>query len=354
MGFWEKLKRPFFALAPMADVTDAAFRRMFAKYGKFTRPDGTDGRGPDVLWTEFVSADGLFLAPESDQDPIFLPDDLRETAVSHGIAPNNPLLKDLVFTEDERPIVAQFFSKDPERMRRAAELAVDLGFDGVDINMGCPAKIIVNQGAGCGMIKMPALAQEIIEATKDGAADRIPVTVKTRIGFSENELETWLPTLLATDVPVVTMHARTRDDMSDVPAKWETIAQAVRIRDEIQPKTLIVGNGDVQSVAEGRKKAKEYGCDGIMVGRGAFGNPWFFNPTVKRDDLPLETRFSVMLEHTRLFVELLGDTKPFHVMRKHFKAYAKGFPHAKHLRTELMKTESVAAAEQVVDSFLDS
>src|ERR1700733_1071337 len=203
MNFWKDLKKPIMVLAPLADVTDPAFRRIIAKYGK-----------PNVMWTEFVSADGLFLGGYES------------------------LVKDLAYTESERPIVAQFFTSKPEMMRKAAELACDLGFDGIDINMGCPDKSVEKQGAGAAAIKNPKLAQEIILAAMEGAresskktAKNLPVSVKTRIGYNKNELETWLPALLQTHPAVITLHARTRKEMSNVPAQWDKIKRAVEIRD---------------------------------------------------------------------------------------------------------------------------
>lgn len=359
MNFWEQLEKPIFACAPMADVTDAAFRQMFARYG-----------APDVFWTEFVSSDGLFLAPEEDQQPIELSDELRAIAVRHGIAPNNPLLKDLIYSDNERPIVAQFFSRDPERMKKAAQLAVDLGFDGVDINMGCPAKVIVNQGAGCAMIREPDVAREVIAATKEGAAGKISVTVKTRIGFSKDELDTWLPEILAENPAVVSMHARTRKDMSKVPAKWETIKRSVEIRDEEGSNALILGNGDVYSLYEGIQRIKETGCDGVMIGRGIFGDPTFFKKAdeIRKDfkkgalkekesynpERQIEERLQQLIEHSALFEKYLGDTKSFAVMRKHFKAYVTGFEGAKELRADLMSCEDTAEIKSVTERYLVS
>ena len=355
-GFWEQLKKPFFCMAPMADVTDVAFRRMFARYGKTQSLSGPTPKCEDqpVFWTEFVSADGLFLMPDKGED--FLPHDkkarekyeeVQAIAEKYGVHKNNPLLHDLIFYEDEKPIVAQFFSKDPERMKKASQMAVELGFDGIDINMGCPAKVICKQGAGSAMIKTPKLAREIIRATKEGAGD-IPVSVKTRIGFNQNEIETWLPELLAEDIPLVTMHARTRKDMSKVPAKWDVIKRCARIRDEIAPETLIAGNGDVDSMQEARARVAETGCDGVMVGRGIFGNPWFFREDISKEDIPLEEQFRVMLEHTRMFEDYLGHYKNFALMKKHFKAYVTGFDGAKELRVKLMKTEDSCKVEMIL------
>ncbi len=333
LGFWGKLKKPVMVLAPMADVTDAAFRRIIAKYGK-----------PDVTWTEFVSADGLALAPRK-------------------AAPGNKggyekLLRDLMYSESERPIVAQFFSAKPEYMKKAAELATELGFDGIDINMGCPDKGIERQGAGAAMIKNPKLAREVIKAAMEGTAEvakrlnkePLPVSVKTRIGFNKIELDTWLPELLAENPAVITVHARTRKEMSKVPAQWEQVKRAVEIRNEKGSETLIFGNGDALDIKDALAKAKASGADGVMLGRAIFGNPWLFSekiPTIKE-------KLEVMVEHTKLFYELLGDIKNFAIMKKHYKAYVHGWEGAKELRLELMETETPEQVENIVQNYLKS
>jgi nifR3 family TIM-barrel protein len=316
-GFWEKLQKPIMALAPMADVTDPAFRRVIAKYGK-----------PDVLWTEFVSADGLFLGGR------------------------DVLIRDLEYSEEERPIVAQIFTSDPGRMKRAAELCRELGFDGFDINMGCPDKSIEKQGSGCALIKTPELAQELIRAAKEGAGE-MPVSVKTRIGYNHDETETWIPALLAADPVAITIHCRTRKEMSKVPARWEHIKRAVEIRNESGKETLILGNGDVYSLKEAEEKIQETGADGVMIGRGIFGNPWLFNKDLDREDVPLKERLQVLVEHTNLYEELLGDVKNFSIMKKHYKAYVEGFDGAKELRVKLMATNSAKEVEDIVGEFVD-
>lgn len=287
----------------MADVTDPAFRRIIAKYGK-----------PDVLWTEFVSADGLFLGGY------------------------DSLIRDLEFTESERPIVAQFFTSNPDMMRKAASLAKNLGFDGVDINMGCPDKHIEKRGAGANLMKYPKLAQEIVRAAKEGAGS-LPVSVKTRIGWDRNELETLLPALLEMEPAMITIHARTRDEMSLVPARWEHIKCAVEIRNQKGSDTLIFGNGDVSSVADALRKAQETGCDGVMIGRAIFGNPWLF--AKKPPGILPKDKLEVLVEHTRLFEELLPH-KPFVVMKKHYKAYVTGWDGAKELRMKLMNAKNAS------------
>ncbi|MCI5108779.1 MAG: tRNA-dihydrouridine synthase [Candidatus Pacebacteria bacterium] len=303
----------------MADVTDPAFRRIIAKYGK-----------PDVLWTEFVSADGMFLG---------------------GKKAHDLLIRDLAYIEEERPIIAQMFTSDPGRMKKAAELCRKLGFDGFDINMGCPDRSIEKQVAGSALIKHPELAKELVLAAKEGAGD-MPVSVKTRIGYNENQIEEWLPNLLRVEPAVVTLHARTRKEMSKVPARWDVIKRAVEIRDSLGSKTLIFGNGDVKSLNEIYKRIEETGCDGVMVGRGIFGNPWFFNENVKKEDISPKEILEVLLEHTKLYVELLGDTKSFAVMKKHFKAYVSDFDGAKELRTELMECSDYSGVEKVINNYI--
>ncbi len=299
----------------MANVTDPAFRAVIAKYGK-----------PDVFWTEFVSADGLALAPEGGR---------------------KKLLKDLEYSEAEHPIVAQFFTSSPEHMKTAAELAVKLGFDGVDINMGCPDRTIEKQGAGAQLMKNAKVARALIRAAKEGAAG-LPVSLKTRTGYNKPELDTWLSEVLKEDPAVVTIHARTRKEMSKVSARWEFVKRAVEIRNEAGAKTLIFGNGDVENLEEARRRVEETGCDGVMLGRAIFGNPWLFSghlPTT-------EEKLRVLVEHTKLFEQFLGDTKSFAIMKKHFKAYVSGFGGAVELRARLMETASAGEVETIVGEYL--
>jgi len=308
----------------MEDVTDAAFRRLIASKGK-----------PHVFFTEFTSADGLVLAPESGQ---------------------KHLRRKLLYSDTEQPIVAQLFSAYPDRMERAAGIIRELGFDGIDINMGCPDKAIEKGRCGAAMMQYPELARDIIRAAKRGGGG-LPVSVKTRIGYRSNELETWLPTLLAEGLAAVTIHARTRNDMSDVPARWETIQQAVAIRDAIQNpggeasrRTLIIGNGDVHDLTDARTKVAETGCDGVMLGRAIYGNPWLFAEHIPT---PHE-RVEALIEHLHLFDELLGDVVNYATMKKHFKAYISGWDNAKDLRMQLMETESVEEAVKILLSIGDA
>lgn len=326
-------------MAPMADVTDAPYRRMIAKYSAHTRSDGSLG-GPDVMWTEFVSADGLIRAtPEG----------------------KVKLMADLKYTEEERPIVAQLFSSNEEHMEQASALCLELGFDGVDINMGCPDKSIEKQGCGSAMIKNPEVAAKIIMAAKRGARmgeeGGIPVSVKTRIGYNRDQLEEWLPALLEVAPAAITVHARTRKEMSKVPARWERVARAVEIRNEIQgvgsTKTRILGNGDVLSLKDAMAKVEQSGADGAMLGRAIFGNPWLFHPELDVNTIPLAEKLKVMVEHTKLFEELL-PFKNFSIMKKHYKAYVKDFNGAHELRAELMEQNTAADIEKITETFLRS
>jgi nifR3 family TIM-barrel protein len=315
VNFWKDLPKPILVLAPLADVTDAAFRRVIAKHGK-----------PDVLWTEFVSADGLCRATPEGKEK---------------------LMADLIYTEAERPIVAQLFSSTPEYMEKAAALCQELGFDGIDINMGCPDKGIEKQGCGSAMIKNPENARAIIRAAKRGAP-KLPVSVKTRLGYNQDQLEEWLPQLLAEAPAVITVHARIRKDMSKVPARWERVARAVEIRNELGSETLIFGNGDALSVDDARAKVSATGADGVMLGRAIFGNPWLFHEEKDLSNVSMEERLSVVVEHTKLFEELLPH-KSFAIMKKHYKAYVNGFPGAVELREQLMNAENATAVEEVVN-----
>jgi tRNA-dihydrouridine synthase len=350
-NFWGNLPKPFFVLAPMANVTDSVFRRMLAKYGK-----------PDVMWTEFVSADGL---------------------VSDG---QKRLLVDLVYSEKERPIVAQLFTSHAEAMEKAAKLVSELGFDGLDVNMGCPDRSVEKQGGGAAMMKDQKKAMEVLAAARAGFSG--PVSVKTRIGYNKIDME-WIRLLLEQRLPALTVHLRTRKEMSDVPAHWDLMSEIVEMRDEIQAdmkadkRTLIIGNGDVESLTDGAAKCAKYGCDGVMIGRGVFGKPWFFEDISKvRKEFSEECRkehhigvlpesgqkschfsevtqktpadrLKIMLEHAKLFEKTYcgrKHLKNFSVMKKHFKAYVSGWDGAKELRAELMEAENVKWISKIVRS----
>ena len=311
-SFWKKLKKPIMVIAPMSGVTDEAFRMMFLKYGK-----------PDVFWTEFVSAEGLF---------------------SRG---RQYCLKILEHSPKEHPIVAQLFGSDPDLFEKAVKDVVGLGFDGVDINMGCPDKDIEKQGAGAALIKNPDLAKKIIRAALRGAQGeqkKIPVSVKTRIGYEKNQVSEWIPALLEENIDALTVHFRTRKELYGSPAHWELAEEIVKLRNKYSPKTLILGNGDVKSLKEAKQLAEKTGLDGIMIGRSVLGNPWFFSdrtPTISE-------RLRAVMEHAEIF----GTEKPFDSIKKHFHAYAKGFRGAKELRDSLMKVKNASETKKVIENFL--
>lgn len=323
-NFWKMLAKPIFALAPMADVSDAAFRRIIAKYGK-----------PNVIWTEQVSCDGL----------------MHPTA-------RERLITDLRFDESERPIVAQFFGATPKHFYECAKLARELGFDGVDINMGCPVDKITRQKAGACLITDPVLAREVIAAAKEGASmdsGGIPVSVKTRIGYNTIITLDWISELIKAKPAVITVHGRTKKEMSKVPAHWDEIGKAAKlVHDSVysdSSQIVCLGNGDVKNLEEAQQKVKEFGVDGVMIGRGIFGNPWLFNSSVRREDLSYEKRAAVMLEHAELFQELYTGKKPFAIMRKHFGSYMAGHPQSADLKMALMNTENVVQVRDVLSRF---
>lgn len=322
-NFWKKLKKPFFVLAPMADVTDAAFRELIAKYSRH----GKSGGGPDVFWTEFVSADGLSSAGQK------------------------KLLPDLWYSKNEHPIVAQIFGANPDNFYKTAKLVKKLGFDGIDINMGCPDRSVEKQGAGAALIKNIKLAKELIMAAKEGGGG-LPVSVKTRVGYNKNQIDEWISALLETGIAALTIHARTRREMSLVPARWEDVKTVVALRDKLGVDTLIIGNGDAKDLADAKEKAKASGADGVMLGRAIFGNPWLFDENKKQENLSIKEKLSVMVEHTKLFEEKLGGIKNFAIMKKHYKAYVHGFDGAKELRVKLMDAKNAKEVEEIVKKFL--
>lgn len=322
-SFWKELRKPCFVMAPMADVTDAAFRALVAKHGK-----------PDVFWTEFVSADGLYHTREIQK--------MKDE--------ENPLMRDLLKGSGERPIVAQIFSSQPEMIAYATKLVAELGFDGVDLNMGCPDRSIEKQGCGAAMIKTPEVARAVIRAAK-GASD-LPVSVKTRVGYSKESLDEWLPVILEEAPAALTLHLRTRKEMSLVPADWELMKKAVEIRNRINPEVILIGNGDVTSIEQGRQLVLESGCDGAMIGRGMFGNPWVFAGR-KPEDTPLSEKLAALIELAHDF-EKITPPKSFAILKKHIKAFATGFDGAAHLRARLMETNSATELEAVIDSLTKS
>lgn len=307
----------------MADVTDMAFRQIILSCGK-----------PDVLFTEFVSCDGLC----SEKG--------RPKLMSH-----------LKFKENERPIVAQFFGANPENFYKCAKLAVELGFDGIDINMGCPAGKIVKNDSGAGLILNPKLAKEIIKETKRGVAESradrgsgLPVSIKTRIGYNKIITEEWISHLIEAEPAAIIIHGRTQKEMSKVPAHWDEIGKAAVLCH--QASMPIVGNGDVMTYQEGVDKAEKYGLDGIMVGRAIFSNPWFFDPLIDPATKIPKERVELLKKHIELYTNLWGNNKSFEVMKRFFKVYISNWEDAKELRAKLMKTKNVNEVHNVINKWI--
>ncbi len=326
-GFWADLVKPFFCLAPMSDVTDMAFRTILAKYGHINQQVKNV-----VFWTEFVAADGLC-------------NKLARKKLSH-------ILK---YSEIERPIVAQVFGANPANMEKACQYIASLGFDGIDINMGCPDKSVIAQGAGSALIRTPKLAREIIQAALKGIASsgqNIPLSVKTRIGFNKEEIDIWIPELLKENIQALTIHLRTKKEMSLVPANWDHLKKVKELIQKSGKEILLIGNGDVVSLADAKEKALKYGCDGVMIGRGIFGNPWFFSDKLQ-DSITIKEQIESLKEHIKLFDKelLIPGHKSYAVMKKHFKAYLNGFKGAKEIRNKLMNTNNPHQSISLLNDF---
>ncbi|MCR4329952.1 MAG: tRNA-dihydrouridine synthase [Candidatus Roizmanbacteria bacterium] len=303
-SIWNTLPRPFFALAPMEDVTDTVFRQIISSCAP-----------PDIFFTEFTNVDGMFS------------DGAKE------------VIHRLIFSKKERPIIAQLWGGTPQNYYEAALVIRKMGFDGIDLNMGCPEKKVVKTGLCAALIKNHALAENIIRATLKGA-DGLPVSVKTRIGYNTIETEPWIRFLLSFPLAAITVHARTVREMSSVPAHWDEIKRAVDIRNEMKKNTLIVGNGDIASYSDGLSKSKICGADGIMIGRGIFKNPWIFDPHIQLSSLSARKKLNLLEKHILLFAKTWHNTKNFQIMKKFYKMYISDFPGASWLRTKLMEFDN--------------
>lgn len=365
MTFWSSLPRPVIGLSPMDGVTDAGFRYVIARQGK-----------PDVTFTEFTHVHDV----------------CRGTA---------NLLETLIYSEIERPMVVQLYGKDPDLFYQAAHAACELGFDGLDINMGCPSKIVASSGSGAALIKTPDLAHAIIQAARRGIEDwaggqtleqagfksaqiaafrrlnerrgstsptvrrRLPLSVKTRLGYDSVMVEAWIEHLLREQPAVISLHGRTLRQMYRGAADWSAIARAAALAKGTG--TLLFGNGDVQSLDEVVLRVRDTGVDGVLVGRAVLGAPWFFRSKEQAralagnesgtggesygcEAIPLDRRFAVLLDHARQFQALYGQSQ-FHRMRKHLGWYCRAFPHAAALRARMFMVSSVAELETVLADY---
>lgn len=311
-NFWLDLPRPFTVLAPLDGVTDVVFRQMILKLGR-----------PDVFFTEFTSVDGL------------------QSVGSKSV------MDRLLFKPNEQPVVAQIWGTDPEKFYKSAKIVAKLGFSGIDINTGCPDRTVIKTGACSALIKNPKLAAEIIQATKEGSKN-LPVSVKTRIGFYENQIDEWIPFLLEQKLAALSVHLRTVKELSDVPAHWELMPQIVKLRNEISPNTILVGNGDITNLKEVDQKYQEYKCDGFMIGRGIFYNPWVFNKDIDIEQITPQQRFQTYLEHIDLFEKQWGDTKSHFPLKKFCKAYVQKFDGASDARVKIMETKTLQELKNTV------
>lgn len=313
----------------MDDVTDTVFRQLV---------QGT--AAPDLFFTEFVNVDGL---------------------MSPG---RNNLLKKLRFVESEKSLVAQLWGLKPENFKAVAEqiadgtIARELGlpegcnFVGVDLNMGCPAKSEVQNGACSALIKLEnrQLANDIIEATREGLAGRLPLSVKTRLGFSQVDMS-WFEFLLGKDLNMLTVHGRTRKEMSKVPAHWDLIGGVAQLRARLAPQTLLVGNGDVMSRAEGEELAGQYGLDGIMIGRGVFHDPYVFAAASPWEHKTKAERIALYRRQVELFASTWQNReRNIKTLNRFCKIYINGFDGASDLRVELMEATSIDEILQLLDS----
>jgi tRNA-dihydrouridine synthase len=365
MNFWLNLPRPIIGLSPMDGVTDACFRSVIANQGK-----------PDVTFTEFTHVHDVCRGPE-----------IR--------------LETLLYSEAERPIVAQLYGKDPDLFYQAAHAVCELGFDGLDINMGCPSKSVAFSGSGAGLIRTPELARSIIQAARRGLDDwvqgqtlqqvgfkqarieafhhlnrqrgsitptsrrKLPLSVKTRVGYDEVMVEAWLEELLKEQPTVISLHGRTLKQMYRGSADWSAIARAVaQVKGS---ETLLLGNGDIQRPWDIVSRVRETGVDGVLVGRAALGAPWFFRSKEQVRQLAGESlkigettdpdlavlqeeRFAILVDHAQQFQALFGQNQ-FYRMRKHLGWYCKSFPHAASLRAQMVRVSSVDELNQVLADF---
>lgn len=313
-NFWSELPRPFFILAPMEDVTDIVFRHVVSEAAR-----------PDVFFTEFTNTES-FCHPEG----------------IHSVRGR------LTFSEDEQPMVAHIWGDKPEQFRETSIQLAKMGFKGIDLNMGCPVANVAKKGKGSGLILRPDVAAEIIQATKAGG---LPVSVKTRLGYYEiDEWKDWLKHVFEQDIANLSIHLRTRKEMSKVDAHWELIEAIKNLRDEIAPNTLLTINGDIPDRKTGLELAEKYGIDGVMIGRGIFHNPFAFEKE------PREHTCKELLDLLRLHLSLFNkyekdEIRQFKSLRRFFKIYVRGIRVASELRHQLMNTQSIAEARALLDEF---
>lgn len=313
-NFWSELPRPFFILAPMEDVTDIVFRHVVSEAAR-----------PDVYFTEFTNTES-FCHPEG----------------IHSVRGR------LTFSEDEQPMVAHIWGDKPKQFREMSIGLAEMGFKGVDLNMGCPVANVASKGKGSGLILRPEVAAEIIQAAKAGG---IPVSVKTRLGYYKiEEWKEWLRHVFKQGIANLSIHLRTRKEMSKVDAHWELIEAIKTLRDEIAPDTLLTINGDIPDRQTGLELAEKYGVDGVMIGRGIFHNPFAFEKEPREHST--KELLDLLRLHLTLFDKYSANTgRPFKSLRRFFKIYVRGIRGASGLRHELMSTNSTDEVRTLLDEF---
>jgi len=303
----DQLPKPFFALAPLDDVSDTVFRRVVSECAK-----------PDLLFTEFTNVDAL------------------------QSAGRGATLRRLDFGVSEQPLIAQIWGKNPENFKKTARECAERGFVGVDLNMGCPIKHVVKNGCCSALINDREKAKVIIDSTKEGLRENMSFSVKTRIGFKDVEMG-WIEFLLRQNLDMLIIHLRTVKEMSKVPAHWEIMPEIKKLRDKIAPETKLVGNGDISSHKQGKQLAKETGIDVLMIGRGVFKDPFVFLENSPWQEYPKNKKIELYKKHVELFMETYpGNSRPVVILNKFCKIYINGFDGAKELREELMNCLSVS------------
>lgn len=323
-NYWKTINESIWALAPMEDVTDTVFREVVLRLSK---PGHLH-----LLFSEFLSTDG-FCHP------------VGKEKVIHRFKINPEELE--LARKMNVKLVAQIWGTDPEKFYKTAKyIAEETEFDGIDINMGCPMKNIIKKGACSALINTPDLAREIITATHE--ASDLPLSVKTRVGFKSVVTESWISTLLQSEIDALIVHGRIQKMMSEGEADWNEIGKAVQLRNQINPNIKLLGNGDVMSIAESVEKVNEFGVDGVMVGRGIFHNPWLYNPGFEPD---MDERLEALRLHSTVYANTWTGEKPWAILKRFFKIYTNSFKGAAHLRAQLMETHGLEEVEEVIRLF---
>lgn len=313
VNIWQKLKPPLWCLAPMFGASDSAFRQLLVQIGK-----------PDVMFTEFTNVQAIF-------------------------SPDKTATQQLTYTVKEQPLIAQIWGLDPELFEMAADFIAGAGFAGVDINFACPVKAVVKKGAGAALIDNPDLAGQIIQAAIKGSRGRLPVSVKTRIGYQAITIDSWFKFLLNFDLAAISVHCRAAKAMSAGPVHWEEIRKIVRLRDRLKSKTLIIGNGDIFSREIAGQRIKETKIDGVMIGRGVFHDPYIFNARETITTKSKAEKLQLLKQHLDIYEATWGQTRSYHSLKRFFKIYVNGFAGATSLRVKLMNTNLIEEARVIID-----